>query len=382
MHHKLSVLLVLAIYWQDVLNAQHCVSQRYSETAMFDSAEVVVLQNVQYGSATQYFTGQETDLLMDIYYPSSQVDEMGQRPLILNIHGGGFIGGDKNELTFQSREFAKRGFVVANINYRLGWNCDNVLCVNCYGSNLQKAVYCAVQDARAALRYAVDHAAEWGIDTDWIFVNGQSAGSITALHTAFWNQSEADTHVASGFSNEVGLLDASGNESTATYSIKGIINQCGAMAERADMDDQPNIPIISFHDGNDCVVPYNYGPLIGCFCSGFLYYYGSNSIHGYRLQNGMCSELHTAPQVLPNHCTYPQLNVVKLASCFLKRIMCGYCFSFADDDINATPMCSNQGVTSTLPPTDPTCPADLNLDGVVGVADVILMIEAFGTVCE
>jgi poly(3-hydroxybutyrate) depolymerase len=382
MRLQLSNVILLIVALNFSLSAQHCLSLRYSETALFDSADVVVLQNIQYGLATQYFTGQETPLLMDVYYPDMNADQMEERPLILNIHGGGFIGGDKNELTYQSLEFAKRGFVVANINYRLGWNCDNVLCINCFGSSLQKAVYCAVQDARAALRFSVDHAADWGIDTDWIFVNGQSAGSITALHTAFWSQQEADAQVSEGFSSEVGLLDASGNNSTSTYSIKGLVNQCGAMANRADMDDQPNIPVISFHDSNDCVVNYNYGPLIACFCSGFLYYYGSNSIHGYRLENGMCSELHTAPQVLPNHCTYPQLNLVKLASCFLKRTMCGYCFNFADDDINAAPICANQGATSTLPPNDPLCPADLNLDGVVGVADVILMIEAYGTICE
>jgi hypothetical protein len=378
---KKAIIFTFTVFLHLALNAQHCVSQRYSETAVFDSADVVVLQNIQYGSALQYFTGQDTPLLMDVYYPSPAIDEVEERPFILNIHGGGFIAGDKNELTFQSVEFAKRGFVVANINYRLGWNCDNVLCINCFSSNMQKAIYCAVQDARAALRYCVDNATEWGIDTDWIFVNGQSAGSITGLHTTFWNQQEADAQVADGFSAEVGLLDAAGNNSTSTYSVKGLVNQCGAMAERADMDDQPSIPVISFHDGNDCVVPYNSGPLIACFCSGFLYYHGSNSIHGYRLQNGMCSELHTAPQVLPNHCTYPQLNLVKLASCFLKRTMCGYCFSFADDDINAAPICANQGVSSTLPPTDPLCPADLNLDGVVGVADVILMIEVYGTMC-
>ncbi len=376
----ISYLVILLL--SPAVKAQHCISQRYSEAVLFDSLQVLVFEDIQYGMATQYFTGQETPLLMDVYYPNPAIDPLEERPLLLNIHGGGFIGGDKSELDFQSLEFAKRGFVVANINYRVGWNCDNVLCINCYGSNLQKAVYCAVQDARAALRFAVDHAPEWGIDTDWIFVNGQSAGSITAFHTAFWNQAEADAQVAVGFSDEVGLLDNSGNTSTAVHSIKGIINQCGAMAERTDMDDQPEIPIISFHDGNDCVVPYNYGPLIGCFCIGFLYYYGSNSIHSYRLQNNMCSELHTAPQVLPNHCTYPQLNAVKLASCFLKRIMCGYCFSFADDDINALPICANQGVNPSVPSTSPSCPADLNLDGVVGVADVILMIDAFGMECE
>lgn len=382
MSGKTIAALLLMISLHLAVNAQHCVSQRYSETAMFDSSEIVILQNVQYGSAVQYFTGQNTPLLMDVYYPDPSLDTMEERPLILTIHGGGFIGGDKNELTYQSLQFARRGFVVANINYRLGWNCDNVFCINCFGSNLQKAVYCAVQDARAALRFCVDNAPQLGIDTDWIFLNGQSAGSITALQTAYWNQAQADAQVPSGFSSDVGLLDATGNNSTSTYTIQGLVNQCGAMAERTDMDDQPNIPVISFHDSNDCVVPYNYGPLIACLCSGFLYYHGSNSIHGYRLQNNLCSELHSAPQVLPNHCTYPQLNVVKLASCFLKRVMCGYCFSFADDDINTTPICANQGVNSALPTTDPACPADLNLDGVVGVTDIILMIEAFGTICD
>ncbi|MFM7232964.1 MAG: alpha/beta hydrolase [Flavobacteriales bacterium] len=228
---KKITILFLALCSNHFISAQHCVSQRYSETAVFDSADVVVLQNVQYGSAEQYFTGQDTPLLMDVYFPNPAIDEVEERPFILNIHGGGFIAGDKNELTFQSLEFAKRGFVVANINYRLGWNCGNVLCINCFANNLQKAIYCAVQDARAALRFCVDNAAEWGIDTDWMFVNGQSAGSITGLHTTFWNQQEADAQVAAGFSDEVGLLDASGNNSTAVYNIKGLVNQCGAMAE-------------------------------------------------------------------------------------------------------------------------------------------------------
>lgn len=361
-------------------HAQHCVTNRYSEQPVFDSAQIVVQTNVVYGNAIQYFTSQLVELRMDVYYPDPLVDGVNERPFILNIHGGGFIGGDKNELTFQSLEFAKRGFVVANINYRLGWNCDNVLCINCAASNLQRAIYCAVQDARAALRFSVDHAQEWGIDADWMFINGQSAGSITALQTTFWNQADANEQVAPGFEAEVGALDASGNESTAVYQLRAVINQCGAMPDRSDMDDMPDVRLISFHDGNDCVVPYNYGPLIGCFCSGFLYYYGSNSIHSYRLEQGMCSELHTAPQVLPNHCTYPQLNVVKLASCFLKRTMCDFCINFSDDDINATPLCATQGI-ETGPAVNPTCPADLNADGFIGVADVIMMIEAFGTTC-
>lgn len=399
------ILVPVLILFQIGCFAQHCIPERYSEVAIFDSTEIVIQTDLQYGVAQQYFTGQQVNLLMDVYYPDQSIDQLAERPVILNIHGGGFIGGDKNELSYQSIEFARRGFVVANINYRVGWNCDNVICFNCYGSNMQKAIYSAVQDARTAMRFVHDQKEEWGIDEDWMFINGQSAGSIMGMQCTFWNQEEADNQVEAGFSAVIGGLDDSGNDLIGTFQVKALIDQCGAIANLGDTDDNLNLPIIGFHDSNDCVVPYNGGSLIACFCSGFLSYYGSNSIHLYRQNAGECTELHTAPQpLLPNHCTYPQINVVKLSSCFLKRVMCGFCINFSDDDIYATPICSGltntvvsiPGCTYTIASNyDPaatldngscifnsSCAADLDQNGIVGVSDLIEFIGVFGTVCE
>jgi poly(3-hydroxybutyrate) depolymerase len=386
--------------------AQHCIGGRYSETAMFDSSEIVVLSEIQYGTANQFISNQPVNLMLDIYMPSPEVDPIAARPFVLSIHGGGFISGDKAELAYQSREFARRGFVVANINYRLGWGCDNVLCINCFGTQMQKAIYSAVQDARAALRFAYANADEFGIDTDWIFISGESAGSITGMLATFWDQQEADAQVAAGFSATAGLLDESGNDLPTGYNIRGIINQCGAIPELSDMLDNSNIPMISFHDSNDCVVPYNTGALIACFCNGFLSYKGSNAIHNFRLNNDMCSELHTAPQVLPNHCSYPDLPLIKLSSCFLKRIMCGFCVNFADDDIWATPICSNLYTTiatvagctyesaenynpqaneddgsCTWAATPEICAGDYNMNGLIDVNDLITFLGSFGQIC-
>ena len=384
---------------------QHCVDGRYSETALFDSSEIVVIDEIQYGVANHYLTGQPVNLMMDIYMPSTAIDPMTARPFILSIHGGGFIGGDKVELAYQSFELARRGFVVANINYRVGWGCDNVLCINCFGSEMQKAIYSAVQDARAALRYAYNLANTFSIDTNWMFVSGESAGSITGMLATFWDQEEANAQVSAGFSLTAGGLDESGNAYPIGYNIRGVINQCGAIPELSDMSDQSDIPMISFHDSNDCVVPYNTGSLIACFCSGFLSYKGSNTIHSYRLNNGMCSELHTAPQVLPNHCTYPDLNLVKLSSCFLKRTMCGFCMNFSDDDIYAQPICAalqnidNDIAACTYPTAtnyspeateddgtciwelEDNCPGDIDADGVISVADLMVFLGLFGTTC-
>ncbi len=336
-------------------------------------------------------------------YPYQAVDDVEQRPFILLIHGGAFAGGDKNELSYESIEFARRGFVVGNINYRVGWNCDNVICVNCYGSNLQKAIYCAVQDARAAMRFAHDQKEEWGIDENWMFMGGESAGSIAALQAAFWNQEEADANMPLGFSDEVGGLDDTGNDLPNAYTVKANINHCGAVMNLAQLDNNPNHPIISFHDSNDCVVPYNSGSVIACFCSGYLGVYGSNQIHNHQLQNGQCTEMHTAPQVLPNHCTYPSANWMKLSCCFLKRIMCGFCINFADDDINAQPICSNLTNTYTTvmgctyenalnfnPAAisddgscqfESSCGFDADEDGVVDIDDLMEFIGAYGSIC-
>ncbi len=383
--------------------AQHCIPNRYSEIALFDSSEIVIQTNVQYGAAQNYFSSQNVDLMMDVYYPNQEVDEVEMRPFILLIHGGAFAAGDKSELSYESIEFARRGFVVGNINYRLGWNCDNVICFNCFGTNLQKAVYCAVQDARAAMRFAHDQKEEWGIDDNWMFMGGESAGSICALQAAFWNQEEADANVPVGFSAEVGGLDDSGNELPNMYSVKANINHCGAVMNLAHLDNNPNQPIISFHDSNDCVVPYNSGSLIACLCSGYLSVSGSNQIHNHQLQNGECTELHTAPQILPNHCTYPSANWMKLSACFLKRVMCGFCINFADDDIYALPICANLSSTiseisgctyvnaANYNPNataddgscsfDTSCGFDVDGDGLVGVGDLMEFISAYGSVC-
>lgn len=387
-----------------IVFSQQCIDGRYGELALFDSSEIVIQQNIQYGVSQNYFTNQNTNLLMDVYYPSQEIDPIEKRPFVLMIHGGGFAGGNKNEVAYECMEFARRGFVAATITYRLGWNCDNLLCINCSGTNLRRAIYCAVQDARAAFRFVYDQSETWGIDTEWFFTGGESAGSVTALMSATWSQEEADSWIPSGFSTTVGDLDSSGNDLPDLFEIRGVINHCGAVMSLSHLDDNMNTPIISFHDSNDCTVPFESGSVLACLCAGYLSVAGSSSIHNYSVANGHCSELNVVPQILPNHCTYPVPNLVRLSSCFMKRIMCGFCMSLQTTDVNAKAQCGNvlstcNGVpgctytyASNYNPSAtqddgsciflPTCPGDINMDGVVGVSDLLILIGAYGTTCE
>jgi acetyl esterase/lipase len=76
--------------------------------------------------------------------------------------------------------FAERGYVVASINYRLGFFP--------LAPSVDRAGYRALQDAHAAVCYLIANADEFGIDTSNIFAAGTSAGAITALNLAFMEE--------------------------------------------------------------------------------------------------------------------------------------------------------------------------------------------------
>ncbi len=361
------------------LMAQHCQEDRYAEIPVFGADEIVVQTGVEYANVQHYFTGQPVTLKMDVYYPDPALDSQYARPFVLLVHGGSWFNGNKSAMANRCMELARRGYVAATIDYRLGWNCDlnNIFTVcTCNSGNLRKAVYMAVQDTRAALRYVQQHAADWQVDAEWMFAGGDSAGSFNAMLAATWNQSEADAWLP-GFSGEVGGLDDSGNEAPPGFQIKALINNCGAVVNPDHLDDNTALPMLHFHDSNDCVVPYNNGPVIGCLCSSFMWVYGSNTIHAARLSAGECSELHTVPGSI-GHCSFPESNWIPLTACFLKRTLCGVCVSFSNTDIWTETACSALSIPENA---GTNCPTDLNGDGITNVGDLLIFIAQFGMSC-
>lgn len=145
---------------------------------------------------------------------------------------------------------ALRGFVFAPlVNYRLGYDFSE------YGQ--YKARYRAIQDGNAALRFTVNNANTVRIDTSWLFVGGQSAGSLLALGMVYADQSELDSisllYNTTATSVELGNLLTSGNNLTNTYSIKGVFNNWGAAVE-SEVDSDEMIPTVAFHGELDAVV--------------------------------------------------------------------------------------------------------------------------------
>jgi arylformamidase len=93
----------------------------------------------------------------------------GSRPLLVYIHGGGWVTGDKSGDGQDIQPFLDKGISFAAINYRL---------------TSEHALPTPVHDAAHALQFLRSMASAWNIDTNRIAVRGTSAGACTAMWLA------------------------------------------------------------------------------------------------------------------------------------------------------------------------------------------------------
>ena len=108
---------------------------------------------------------------LDVYRPRECEGE--KLPVIVSVHGGGWVYGDKELYQFYCMSLAQRGFAVVNFSYRLA---------------PEVKFPASLEDTNAVFAWVFDHAEEYGFDTKNIFAVGDSAGGhnlmmFTALCT-------------------------------------------------------------------------------------------------------------------------------------------------------------------------------------------------------
>ncbi|RJE88382.1 hypothetical protein D3P07_10265 [Paenibacillus sp. 1011MAR3C5] len=114
--------------------------------------------------------GKQESLALDLYEPNQE--ELGARPLILFIHGGGFNSGDKRDAEAIAKEWASRGYVVASANYRLRANPQ---------TDMKGTIADAIEDMGDALSWLQQNKETYRIDTRLTAVGGDSAGGQLAV---------------------------------------------------------------------------------------------------------------------------------------------------------------------------------------------------------
>jgi para-nitrobenzyl esterase len=93
-------------------------------------------------------------------------------PVMVFVHGGGFVAGSINSRLYDGRAFARDGVVLVTVNYRLG--IPGFLHLPDAPDNR------GLLDVRAALRWVRDNIARFGGDPGNVTLVGQSAGAIIA----------------------------------------------------------------------------------------------------------------------------------------------------------------------------------------------------------
>lgn len=104
------------------------------------------------------------ELSINIALPETTTIE--PRPVVILIHGGGFISGDKSSKNKQTLKLSKIGFVSVSAMYRL---------------SPEYRFPAPIEDIKLAIRFLKANAAKYHIDPERIIVSGSSAGSYLAV---------------------------------------------------------------------------------------------------------------------------------------------------------------------------------------------------------
>ena len=170
------------------------------------------------------------------------------------IHGGGFTGGIKHnpDIVEMANYYASRGWVFISIDYRTteelgniqGMNQEEVLSyyrgiapqvwIDTTSSQAQStnnfkkgiAMYMAQRDSKAALRWIVANSNTYNINTDFITVGGNSAGSVSTIALGISNQEDFRDEIP--ISVDYTLSTTNLNEN---YSVRSMVYFWGSNAK-------------------------------------------------------------------------------------------------------------------------------------------------------
>lgn len=114
---------------------------------------VVRYDDIQYGNDPKWN-------VLDVYRPKGTDGK--KLPIIVSVHGGGWVYGDKQRYQYYCMSLVQHGFAVVNFTYRL---------------SPEFKFPAAIEDANSVFAWLLDNADKYAFDTNNIFAVGDSAGA-------------------------------------------------------------------------------------------------------------------------------------------------------------------------------------------------------------
>jgi acetyl esterase/lipase len=244
------------------LLASTCLGQTDAASFAAELFRYRVQANIVYHTANNY------EDKLDVYTPA---DAARPTPVVLVIHGGGWVEGMKEERVLEIMPYLQMGFAAVNVEYRLG------------RVSLAPA---AVEDCRCALHWVFANAQKYNFDPNRVVLQGGSAGGHLALITGmltpaagfdrechtptdnYWSDNPGtskDPRVAAivNWFGITDVLDELHGPNAKGYAVVWLGDQSNAdeIAKRVSpinyvTSDVP--PIITIHGDKDELVPYSH----------------------------------------------------------------------------------------------------------------------------
>ncbi len=244
-----------------------CSSASWAQLTEAEKSAVLISHDYEVNDNITYKVANSYEAKLDVYRPR---ESKTPTPVVVMIHGGGWVAGTKEGSVLYSLPFMTRGFAVVNVEYRLG------------KTSLAPA---AVEDCLCALHWVGRNAKKYNFDLSKVVVTGGSAGGHLALTTSM-------IPFSAGFENECAYEDDEtwdGSRKNSRPKVAAVINWFG-ITDVSDMLQGPNTrayavswlgslpnredlanrlsplsyvrsglpPILTIHGDADTIVPYSH----------------------------------------------------------------------------------------------------------------------------
>ena len=228
-----------------------------------DLSRYEVHTNIVYHIANNY------EAKLDVYIPPRSTPSAQPMPVVIVIHGGGWIAGTKEERVFEVLPYLQMGFAAVNVEYRLAQ------------VSLAPA---AVEDCRCALHWVFANAKKFNFDPTRVVLQGGSAGGHLALTTGMLTPAAGFDHECPTGGENVWSANATTDNDPKVaaivnwFGISDVVDELHGPNAKGYaviwLGDQPNAdelakrlspinyvnkntpPIITIHGDNDALVPY------------------------------------------------------------------------------------------------------------------------------
>jgi acetyl esterase/lipase len=165
--YALFLVVIAGLVWGSCASMRDSLVRKTTEKDDARMLEIhsqrVFPENITEITDIPYMSSGDKHHLLDVYYPDTLE---GPFPVIINIHGGGFLSESKEHNKLYTFYLAKNGFLIFNLNYRLALD----------GTKVPGQI----QDVMAALEWIGTNMELYPANTDKIYIMGASAGAYLA----------------------------------------------------------------------------------------------------------------------------------------------------------------------------------------------------------